>query len=66
MVKGIKPKELLVEEITNCKGGHCITWSSSHDGYGTVVFRCTRCKKYFVLVQNNTPLETELKKQYMI
>ena len=66
LVKGISKDERIVEKIDDCKGGHCITWYGSHDGFGTVVFRCVRCKKVFVLVQPNTSLESELQKQYMI
>lgn len=66
LIKGIGKGELIVEKIDNCKGGHCITWYGSHTGKGTIVFQCTRCKKVFVLVQKNTPLESKLQKQYMI
>lgn len=66
LIKGVHPGERIVEKIDNCKGGHCITWYNSHDGTGVKVFQCTRCKKVFVLVQKNTPLEAELEKQYMI
>jgi len=66
LIKGVHPGEQIIEKVDNCRGGHCITWYSSHSGKGTVVFRCVRCKKVFVLVQKNTSLEKELKNQYMI
>lgn len=61
LIQGIKSDERLIQKIDNCKGGHCVTWYGSHSGHGTVVFRCVRCKKVFILVQKDSSLEREMK-----